>query len=439
MELKRGVHRPKGMRILRFAQVAFVVAVLGALLMNGLVSCTGTEIPDPEDAINGVVKRPDGRPVNGARVIAWAKTGLVEQAESDTTLRSKDTVYSNATGRFTFKDKADGKYNLAGGKYNLYFEDAVSENKDRNLGRGEAYYDPSKTVPSVTGTLASPIELVLEVKYDTTETLIEGAMCRIIDSPYKKATGTGGVAVFYVPAGEYTVKCDSGYYSRVLTINVEPGSGVQQTVELFTGGKVQDPLPPPDSLSVIYNEYSGVADLSWPPVTDSRLFQYGVGRVNLDSGGGSVESITYRNYWPDVAFGPTDSVQQKNLQYSVNSLKRDPNGNGGSRRRYFRLTAQRPWAYGPRIDSIITLPGNSDYRAGDTIRFVGFWNNRMRENDTLYWWVQGGADLREFRVNPPAKGSDTLSVVLPAGEFKINLSIHDAEGYRSWLSIPFRM
>jgi hypothetical protein len=248
------------------------------------------------------------------------------------------------------------------------------------------------------------------------------------------------VAVFFVPEGEYMVRCESGYKWRILTIKVDAGSDLQQTVKLFTAGIVIDPpLPPPDSLSISYNENSGVADLSWPPVTDSRLFQYGVGRVNLDSGGGTLESTTYLTHWPDVAFGSKDSVQQKNLQYSVNSLKRDPNGNGGSRRKYSRLTAQRPWAYGPRIDSIITVPRDSGYRAGDTVRFVGFWNNRMRENDSLYWWVQGGADWKEIRANPPARGSDTLSVVLPAaGEYKINLSIHDAEGYRSWLALPFR-
>lgn len=436
MVLKGKGHRPKGMRAFRIAVSACLVALCGALLTTGPVSCTGTEIPDPDEGLFGTVRRPDGSPVSGARVIAWAQSDAMARVKNDATQRVKDTVQSDSKGRFVFKDT------LATGNYNLFFEaDTLLDPKSRPLGRCSTYYKPDRP-NKIPMTLSHPVELVLTVKakYNATDAFIEGASCTIKDSPYEALTGSGGVAVFFVPRGEYTVHCGYSLGERTFQLNLDSVSEWQETVELYPGGKVPDPLPPPDSLSVTYDENSGIANLAWPPVNDSRLLNYGVGRVNEDSGGGTIEYTTYFTYWRDPVFAATDSVQLKNLQYSVNSLKRDPNGNGGSRRSYYRLAAARPWVYGARIDSLVAIPRDSAYRAGDTIRFAGFWTNRMYQNDTLYWWVQGAADMREIRVNPPAKGSDTLSVVLPAsGDYKINLSIHDAEGYRSWLALPFRL
>ena len=285
--------------------------------------------------------------------------------------------------------------------------------------------------------LAPPKQLVLTVEDSAGP--VENAVCTIAESPFRDTTGANGVAVFVLPTGGYTITCDGNSpYSRTIHVDID-STNPQEAVRLYPNGILPAPLPPPESLNVSYNENSGIAYLSWPPVNDSRLVMYAVGRVNIDSGGGASEFTTILTSHPDAAFLPSDSVQQKNLLYSVSSLKRDPAGNGSSRRATSRLLAQRPWAYGARIDSLVAVPRDSAYRPGDTVRFAAFWANRLYTTDSLYWWVQGAADATAIRVNPPAIGSDTLSVVLPdSGEYKINLTIRDAGGYRSWLSMPFR-
>jgi hypothetical protein len=433
MELKGTHDRPKGMRTPRLAGRAIALAALGALLAIGTFSCTGTEVPDPEDGlVKGTVMRPDGAPAIGARVIAWGQADAIQRAKGDTTVRIKDTVTADPKGRFAFREA------LASGKYNLFFEDSLYEAGKRASGRCTTYYD-SRNKPSVTMKLAVARMLLLRMQDNSILGHPDSAVCKIEDSPYQSVAGSDGIAVFFLSPGRYTVSC-AGNPPNKRTIQVEIDStDLQETVDLYPDGNPPDPLPPPDSLNVSYNENSGIAYLSWPPVTDSRLLMYGVGRVNMDSGGGALEITTFTTDHSDAAFRPNDSVQQKNLLYSVNSLKRDPAGNVGSRRRSSRLTAQRPWAYGARIDSLLAVPRDRAYRAGDTVRFAAFFTNRLFKNDSLYWWVQGAADLKAIHVNPPAIGSDTLSVVLPdSGEYKINLTIRDAEGYRSWLSIPFR-
>jgi hypothetical protein len=428
------------MRIFRIAGLAYVVAVFGAL-GSGLVSCTGTEIPDPDDALYGTVRNQQGRPAAGARVIAWAQSDAIESWKNDTTLLIRDTVVTNSRGRFVFKDT------LAAGHYNIFFEDSSAEPGKPALGLYKTYYD-SKGRTNIPMKLSHPSVLVLTVR--DTLGILKGAVCEIEGSPYKDTSDTNGAVFFIVPSSTYTVSCtysvpnlSTKIWNVPTTLELASGSNRQETVYLYTNGVKPDlrPLPAPASLSVSYDENSGIALLTWPPVNDSRLRDYGFGKVNVDSGGGATELSIFNTFYSDVVFGPSDSVQMKNLVYSISSHKVDLTDNAGSRRTYANLAASRPWAYGARIDSLKAVPRDSGYRAGDTVRFAGFWNNRMNENDTLYWWVQvGSAELREIRVHPLAKGSDTLSVVLPeTGEYKVNLSIHDAEGYRSWLALPFRL
>jgi hypothetical protein len=439
MELKGTERRLMVMRDFRIAALAGIVAVLGALLPWGLMSCTGTEVPDPEE-LYGTVRGPNGAPAARARVIAWAESDVMKKSQGDSSVRIKDTVTADDKGYYFFKNP------LAEGRYNLYFEEHLNDTSNRALERKGTDYERFTRKSGIDANLSPPSILALRVMDYASESAIEGAECKIEDSPYQRMTGKDGLALFFVPTGVYTVTCSYApphltrlWYS-LPSLDLKSNSERQETIYLYPGGTKPDPLLPPDTLIVAYDENSGIANLSWPPVNDSRLYVYGVGRVNIDSGGGAWEFTTFHTTHPDAAFDPKDSVQQKNLLYSVYSLKRDPAGNGGSRRKSSALTARRPWAYGARIDSLMAVPRDSVYRAGDTVRFAAFWTNRMHANDTLYWWIQGGAEAKEIRVHPPAIGSDTLSVVLPtSGVYKVNLTIRDAEGYRSWLSFPFRL
>jgi hypothetical protein len=205
-------------------------------------------------------------------------------------------------------------------------------------------------------------------------------------------------------------------------------------------GEEPPPLPPPSDFSLAYDENSGVVNLTWSRVTDARLLKYGIRRVDVDAGGGAQEFAVNDTTYPDVPFASGDSVQMKTLLYSVYSLKRDPGGySGASRSQSLRLEARRPWAYGPRIDSIVRADTGRTYRPGDTVRIIASWANRIRGNDSLFWRVGGPSPFVLARAHPPASGADTLAFALPAaGDYPISLTLKDAEGYRSWLSVPFR-
>lgn len=181
-------------------------------------------------------------------------------------------------------------------------------------------------------------------------------------------------------------------------------------------------------------------DLNWSSVRDIRLLKYGISRVDIGAGGGATQFTANDTSYKDVPFSRADSVQVKHLLYSVYSQKRDPGGNPVfSRSQTVALDAPRPWAYGPRIDSLVPLDSLGAYHVGDTLRIVAAWANRMRENDSLFWRVRGPENSVRVRAHPAASGKDTLTIGPgEAGDYRISLTIQDVEGYRSWLSLSFR-
>jgi hypothetical protein len=395
----------------------------------------GTEVPDPEDkdlTVAGCVEGLDQQPAVAARVIAWPSNASQAAAGGI-------TQYTDGNGRFSF-----GK-ELAPGNYDLYFQDSISDSTKRPVQRlpqplvvhtlGQVFFRSIQLRP--------PTPLILVVKDYDSHLPIEGATCVLDHSPYAKATtGQEGVATFFVPPGHYTAICVEPNAGSVLgstAVDVDSGDTVVQVPVYPTlGGVEPSPLPPPADFAGSYDENSGIVELTWSPVNDSRLLKYGIQRVNRDSGGGGQEFTTNNLFYPDVAFNRGDSEQTKNLLYYVYSLKRDPGGfNGRSRSQSFSLEARRPWAYGPRIDTLAPLDSLGAYHAGDTLRIVGAWTNRLRENDSLFWRVSGPASLKQARAHPPAIGKDTLAFPLPdTGTYQVSLTIRDAEGYRSWLSLP---
>ncbi|MBW8888406.1 MAG: hypothetical protein JF616_11680 [Fibrobacteres bacterium] len=434
--------RPRGIGFACTFATAWGALACALFLASGPVACSGTEVPDHDEAFLGQVQGVDGEPAVSARVIAWGGPDARQAAEEDHEKVSLDTQYTDEHGHFAF-----GK-ELASGTYDLYFDDPATPEKDRPVqhlakaanGLGQLTLRPVR--------LAPPTVLIISVQDQGTHEPIDTAECWIDPTPYPhKFTGREGIAgitTFFLPPGNYEVSCYSPWSRRTESIVVPPDTAsMQMVIYLTPNGENPDPLLAPTYFAVSYDENSGALDMNWSRVNDSRIFGYGIRRQDIDLGAPPQElTMTTQGdtSFQDVPFARTDSVQAKKLRYSVYSIKRDPGGAlGYSRGHDSDLNARRPWAYGPRIDSLAPLDSLGAYHVGDTVRIAAAWTNRISENDSLFWRITGTADPVLTRVHPAASGKDTLAFVLPAkGDYQVSLTIRDAEGHRSWLALPLR-
>jgi hypothetical protein len=435
MELEERAPRPKSMNFARVLTPAWAALAYGFFLACGPLACSGTEVPDPEDSVSGEVQGIDGGPAVAARVIALGGPDARRAADDNSGTVSSETQYTDEHGHFAFSK------NLAPGRYDFWFEDSALQEKrplqrlaGATTGFGRLILRPVRLRP--------PTLLVISVQDQDTHEAIDSAECWVDPTPYPHVkTGNQGITHFSLPPGSYDVSCFAPWSTRKESIVVPPDTGdMQMVVYLTPNGENPDPLPAPTGFAGSYDGNSGVVDLSWTPVADIRLPRYGIGRQDQSEGGAPKIFFTDTTFYRDVPFDKTDSVQFKNLQYSVYSEKRVAGGDpGSSRRTYLTLNAPRPWAYGPRIDTLAPLESLTAYHVGDTVRIAAAWTNRIRENDSLIWRVTGQAGLAQARAHPAAIGKDTLAFVLPdTGNYQVNLIIRDAEGYRSWLALPLR-
>ncbi len=440
MAIEERAPRSGGIRFARALAMAWAALACGLFVACGLAACTGTEVPDPEDSIMGQVQGVDGEPAVSARVIAVGGPDAKQASYEDSEKVSQDVQYTDEHGHFAF-----GK-NMAPGTYDLFFEDPAAPEKERPVqhlakaatGFGRITLRPVR--------LAPPTVLIVSVQDQDSNQPIDSAECWIDPTPYAhKFTGQegiDGIATFYLPPGSYDVTCYAPWSRRTASITVPPGTAsLQMVLNLTPNGENPDPLPTPAQFEATYDENAGVVSMDWSSVADTRVFGYGIRRQD-SAQAGPPEALTMQSGtgFQDVPFSPTDSVQYKKLRYSVFSYKPRVGGvMDMSRPRDFDLIAKRPWAYGPRIDSLVPLDSLGAYHVGDTVRIAAAWTNRIRENDSLFWRVSGAADLAEARAHPAASGKDTLAFVLPAaGAYQVSLTIRDGEGYRSWLTLPLR-
>lgn len=436
MELEEPASRLKRMSMVRLFPLTSGALAWALFLVCGLVACSGTEVPDPDDSVTGMVRGADGSPAVAARVIAWGDMVARQTANDQPGTVYRDTQYTDGKGNFAF-----GK-ELAAGTYQLYFEDPVAPVEKRPVQRSMAPSGDGKYVlPPVR--LAPPTVLLISVQDQGTHEPLKDAECWITPTPYPhKNTGSEGITYYFLPPGRYEVSCYYPWSTRSDSIVVTPDSASLQMVLYLTPyGENPNPLSAPTNFVGTYDENSGAVDLKWSPVSDIRLSGYGVRRQDSALGGAPrVLTMQEDTSFRDLPFAGTDSAQFKKLTYGVYSTKRDPGGSiGSSRSPTIDIYARRPWAYGPRIDSLAPLDSLGSYHVGDSVRIVAAWTNRIRENDSLIWRLNGVADLLETRVHPAASGKDTLVFALPAtGDYQVSLTIRDAEGYRSWLALPLR-
>src|SRR6185369_7460896 len=127
MEPEERVPRPGKMNFARASGLALGSLLGGMFLACGPLACSGTEVPDPDDAaLLGQVQGVDGQPAASARVIAWGDPAARQAADENPGTVYRDTQYTDGQGRFSF-----GKQ-LAAGTYELYFEDTSSVDSVKN-------------------------------------------------------------------------------------------------------------------------------------------------------------------------------------------------------------------------------------------------------------------------------------------------------------------
>jgi hypothetical protein len=391
---------------------------------------SGTEVQDPAE-LRGRVDLDNGRPASGALVMAVpsvkhaAKTGRASTDIVIAETRKIDTVLADAKGEYHFDS-------LPTGQYDLMFEDATDELREKKRGRiAEVKTVDNGRVVLNPITLKRSAQLLATVADFFDRTPIDSARCEVEGTPYKEFSDKG-VVYFYLPEGAYTVMCRKNGYAAATTqveMYAEPGKPLQDKVIEFRmdQGEGETSQPVPADVTAAYDKATGVVTLSWSKVNYSQLFMYGIRRVDSAIAGAPTQFTTTDTILRDVVYlGQTDTVPQKTLRYFVYSLKKDLIFRTPSQA--VRVEATRPTAYGADV-SLWVIDPKSPYSVGDTIKMAGSYHNAFRDNTLLRWRLKDSKDsLRDVGL-AGRSGADTLFFPCKtAGKIELGIEVTDVNG-----------
>ncbi len=380
----------------------------------------GTEV---ENEVVGALYYASGKPAAGANVrlipVGWnPKPGLSDEKE----IRSAIT---DAKGKFRFDSLGAGEYNMLGNLDSLasYNDSIPVDRETRNL--------PSDTLDetgSITGFAAlQPNHLASTA---TVEILGTTRFANVEESGRFRFTG--------LAAGRYSIRLSTtlpeytplytGFTVRAGTADLLPDTLRMQ----YTG------IPVVTGLKVSYDTLSGVARISWKPVSYSLLQDYGVFRDSAGSislSGAPLKWINDTVYF-DTLFHPgpayasgTDSSKRR-VEYRVKA--RNKSDRVGENFGYVGLEAPSPAWVTTFLET--SVQGLSDFTLSpnDTVRIVAKYRNPGRTNDSLFWFIAPGTTPVRISTTLGYAGADTLVYVSPnvAGPIEIRVAIKDQAGIR---------
>lgn len=442
MRIKGMSPRIGGMLFIRIAAMALVLAVFFACGMDGRGRSCGTEVHDPDEVAFGCVDHVQGGPAIGVRVLAVpvplpppiTSEDSARIPLTDDVVRQVETIYTDKLGRFAFGGKL-----LDSGDYNLIFQDIRKDSPhDQPIQIKSRIRRFANGAGPLIVTLGQPRQVTVRVTDMNLGTPIKNAVCEVKYTTFHELTDALGIAVFYLPNGDYTLTCIATGESVELVRNIKvTDSGAVASIPLFVSDSRDGALSAPDNLTAVYDSVTGFVRLAWSSVKHPQRTGYGLRRVDVGLGGGPKESFVQDTTTLDFPFSDTlDGAQDKHFLYSIYSL-RSKQFEIGSRQ--VEVRAVRPWTAGARIDSIFTLAPDSSYQPGDTARIVAEWHNRIRQNAILYWTAKGSSGFLATTLKPAMNGRDTLAFPVTArGPVEIGVNIRDAGSYLSSDSRVFR-
>jgi hypothetical protein len=391
--------------------------------------CSGTEVQDPWE-VSGSVEHPDGEIAVGVRVTAIRLGGGSAKRGS-----AADPVYiQDEVESATLTDDA-GVYKfrkLPAGDYTLYFDyyDAMDPSNIQAHRVKNIHVEPEwrRTLGKATLGPASTLSAIVidALKNEP----VQGAACRIENTPYRATTGENGTLLLYALPDKYQMICEKGdLKSLPYEISLEPGGRDNPTIPMYTGGKLAN-IPVPANVAATLDTANGFVRVSWTIPPTSETLEFWVRRTVVL---GSSPSKSWMVELGDSTFNDNlfadepETVLLKSVQYAVYCSRKATSENGK-----YALTKIVNAVRGPVIESGFLDMSKSNCAAGDTAMLLGTYGSRFHINTKVIWRLPESAgkwDTLKVTDIANQSGRDTLAFpcMLP-GEPSIEFLVKDATG-----------
>jgi hypothetical protein len=417
------VSRPIALRILAICAAALLLAGCRTIDPGSDAVC-GTEVPDPTEMVVGCLVDEGGRPVPGFRVLAGTLDPNGRPGQN--AIEPVDSTTTDPTGRFSFR-------NLDLGNFLIY----ANEDSSRQM--------PIRKVMRKAGDATA--RLGIDTLYRNG--LLQGTLlsedgaplssvaCVVEGERFSTMSLGDGHFTMYLPSGHVSLLCGVDRSDLAPTraeTRVVAGDTTLLTLVIPT---VEEPRPPgPVSLSLRYDDLTGIVHLSWPPVPGGVV--YVLRRTDLSLGSHAYSTFflpetSHSDVIPWIKDG--DGVVRttdKTILYNLSTAYPNKVSTLSPTMIDTVITVRPPRFLGPEV-SVKLLGDKAAFLVGDTARVVGTWRNPYRKNQGLAWTLESdGTALKAVRETPDTAGTDTLVYPLTAaGKIGIRFRVVDVSGAAS--------
>lgn len=394
-----------------------------------LFGCSGTEVQDPWE-VSGSVQHPDGETAVGVRVTAIRmNNGSAKMASAE------DPGYVQAEVESETHTDEDGVYRferLPAGDYSLYFDyyDAMNPDKSQAHRVKNIRVDPEWRRRVEKATLGPASTLSAYVINALDNERVQGADCRIENTPYRGETGQNGGLLLYALPGDYRMICEKDELkSQPYEISLKPGVKTEPTIPMFTGGKVVN-IPVPTNVAANLDTANGFIRVSWTNPPTSETLDYWVRRTDVLGESPSkswIVAMGDSSFNDNVFADDPETVLFKSVQYAVFCSRKVTNENGK-----YVLSKTVNAVRGPSIESGFLDTAKTGCTAGDTAVLLGTYSSRYHINTRVLWRVPDSTGkwdtLKVSNISNPS-GQDTLAFPCKSpGSTSIEFLVKDATG-----------
>lgn len=394
-----------------------------ALLLYGCSK--GTETEDPWE-LAGYVEHKDGEIAVGARVTAVrndaARLKSVSRNAAQVANDPVDAVETDADGRFKFDSLPEGSYTL----FFDYF-DGVDSSRIQAHRIDGVYAHPGFSKSLDTTRLQTAAILTARAYNMVDSTDVEGAECRIDNTPYRATTVEFGLFLLYALPGTYKVRCEKGILlSQPYEVKLDSGRVASERIPMTEGGLAVT-IPVPTNVTAILDSSTGIVRVSWSKPVTNELIKYRIRRLEIDKTNLLVgwESVTDTIQYDPVFAGEPDTVTSKLVQYNVASKR-------GAM--YSDAVSSKPtWMVrGPSAKVGFLDTAQTSCVVGDTAKLLGTYKSRLNHNARVLWTMRSTLDTLQDTQVDNRQGSDTLSFpCLAPGNPSLEFRVKDETGITS--------
>ena len=264
------------------------------------------------EGLHGTMIFEDGTPAERAVVTAKISKDGISLGKAGPADSAVDTTDSR--GRYSFTTLNPGTYSIKGAWWKENGKDTLKAFRDSVL------YDGNDTNVG-SDTLLPPGRINLIIVHEP----IEGVDCYItgVTAAYKSDAQGQCVLPNLIP-DTYTLSYSrQGYLTRTARVTVVSGETTTLTAERLWADPLDRP-PPPQNISAIYDQETGVARLEWDSVYVEDLAGYEVHKNTNGDGYQLSETVAGTSHL-DPIYPLMLDTGSKTIQYRIRSLDTDGN------------------------------------------------------------------------------------------------------------------